>query len=110
MLFEYIWDVFLICVFSYVVYAAVKEAKDLKTNKWSSIVQAGSIMAIILLIDFLHLLLGGCEAVLWKEYIFLNIRDLGYCNRTVELNYTIIAALVVAALTHYIVRLYRSLR
>jgi hypothetical protein len=96
-------------VFLYVAYAAIREAKDQEIGKWSSIVQMGFIMAIFLLLDFLHFLLGRCEPVPLKEYFFLNNRDLGYCNLTVEFNYTIIAALVVAALWIGIVTIYKFL-
>ena len=109
MLFENIWNISLLCVFLYVAYSAITDAKDQETGKWSSITQMGIIMAVFILVDFIGILLGGCKPVSWKEYIFLNNRDFGVCNLTVELNYTIIAALVVAALWIGIVTIYKFL-
>ena len=109
MFFEIIWNISLLCVFLYVVYAAITDAKNQETGKWSSIVQMGIIMAIFVLVDFIGIILGMCEPVSWKEYIFLNNRDFGFCNLTVEFNYTIIAALVMAASWLSIVTLYKFL-
>ena len=109
MFFEKIWNISLLFIFFIVVYIVTRENKDQEKGKWDLIAIIGIVLAFQMLFDFLYFLMGRCGPVPLKEYFFLKNRDLGFCNLTVEFNYTIIAALVMAASWLSIVTLYKFL-
>ena len=100
--------IFLLCVFIVTVYALISGTKDQGTRKWDMFVGMGIVVAPLACFDiFVSLVLrNDCGLESWHDYFLLR----GTCASTIELSYTFVAALVVAALWNGALMFYRSLK
>ncbi|HJW80653.1 MAG TPA: hypothetical protein VJ396_00290 [Acidiferrobacterales bacterium] len=97
---------FLLCVFIVTVYVLISGAKDQGTGKWDMFVGMGIVVVVTECFDIFYFLVLRQDCGSWRDYFLLRAT----CASTIELSYTFVAALLVAALWIGVLMFYRSLK